>query len=236
MKRSTYLLAAPLLALSLAACGGADETTETPQATEDAAEEQAAEPTDEAEESTPEDEAEAETETSEDESTEAAEEEESAEEGTSEDSGGEADGSRENPYAVGDTISLTDWDITVNSVNPDAAEEVMAENQFNEPPAEGRQFVLVNLDATYTGDDASNFWVDITTKVLGSEGNTFGGEMDDSCGTIPGDLFNAGEQFPGSTETGNVCVSVPAEQLDGALLLVEETFSFEDSRVFVALD
>lgn len=235
MKRSTYLLAAPLLALSLAACGGADETTETPQATEDAAaEEQAAEPTEETEESTPEDEADAET--SEDESTEAAEEEESTDEAASEDNGGEADGSRENPYAVGDTIPLTDWEVVVNSVTLDGTDEVMSENEFNEPPADGRQFVLVNLDATYTGEETGTFWIDLTTKVLGSEGNTFGSGEDDYCGSIPQDLTNASEQFPDATETGNICVSVPTEQLDGALLLLEESFSFEDSRVFVALD
>lgn len=120
----------------------------------------------------------------------------------------------------------------------DATDAVMAENQFNDPPAEGRQFVLVNLDATYDGDDTGTAWFDLGQQVLGSGGNTFGGggAMEDYCGSIPGNLNDGGEQFPGSTVTGNVCVSVPTDQLDGALMILEESFSFTSDRVFVALD
>lgn len=153
------------------------------------------------------------------------------------DAGGSA-GTREDPYAVGDSIELGDWTIVINSVTLDATDEVMAENQFNDPPAEGRQFVMVNMDATYDGEETGTAWLDLSQRVLGSGGNTFGsgGAMEDYCGSIPNDLNDGGEQFPGATVTGNVCISVPADQLDDALMILEESLSFSNDRVFVALD
>lgn len=61
------------------------------------------------------------------------------------------------------------------------------------------------------------------------EGNSFGGaSMDDDCGVIPSPLDDTGETFPSGKVRGNVCYSVPTNQLDGATIRVEETFSFED--------
>jgi len=39
----------------------------------------------------------------------------------------------------------------VVAADPDGTEEVLAENMFNEPPAEGRVFFLATLEATYHG-------------------------------------------------------------------------------------
>ena len=47
------------------------------------------------------------------------------------DGDGAADGTRGNPYPLGTTIAGSDWQVTVNSYNPDATAEVMAANQFN---------------------------------------------------------------------------------------------------------
>lgn len=171
-------------------------------------------------------------------STDADEGSESAEEeaATDDDSAGDGEGSRENPYAVGDSFTLGDWDLVVNSVTLDGTDNVMAENEFNDPPGDGRQFVLVNMDATYSGDESGMFWIDFSYSVVGAGGNTFGSGMDDWCGSIPEDLTNANEQFPGSTESGNICMSVPSEQVDGSLLMLQQSLSFDDDRAFVALD
>src|SRR5690606_28952265 len=99
-----------------------------------------------------------------------------------------------------------------------------------------RQFVLFGIEATYNGDETGTAWLDFGFQVLGSEGNTFGSGMEDYCGSIPGDLMDEGEAFPGATVSGNACVSVPSEQLEGALLIAEDTFSFDNERVFVSLE
>ncbi|WP_278313483.1 hypothetical protein [Lolliginicoccus levis] len=40
------------------------------------------------------------------------------------------------------------------------------------------------------------------------------------------------EQFPGATREANQCWSVPSEAVAGGVILIEESLSFEDTRVF----
>lgn len=142
-----------------------------------------------------------------------------------------ADGSREDPIALGDEIKVQDWTVVVNEVSV-GTDEILAENQFNEPPAEGSEFVLISVDATYTGAESGTAWLDLDLTVLGTSGNTFDSY---SCGVIPNDLDENGEQFAGSTVSGNICAELPDDQFDGALLIVEEWMSWDDERTFAAL-
>lgn len=66
--------------------------------------------------------------------------------------GGEDSGTRENPAALGQVLSNDDWDVTVNGFTPNATDAVLAANSFNESPAPGFQYALVDLSATYKGD------------------------------------------------------------------------------------
>lgn len=63
-------------------------------------------------------------------------------------------GERRNPYPFGDSVVLSRgnqdyWEVRVLEFEADAAEEVAAENSYNDPPAEGRQFALVTIEVTY---------------------------------------------------------------------------------------
>lgn len=149
--------------------------------------------------------------------------------------GDAAVGTRENPLELGTTIEMGDWTVTVTDVTLDATDTVLAENQFNESPVDGRQFVMFNVDATYEGDDSGTAWVDLSWAVVGADGNTFGTSTDDYCGVIPDSLQDTGETFPGGEVSGNVCVSVESDQIDGATIRVDDSFSMEDSRAFFAL-
>lgn len=141
-------------------------------------------------------------------------------------------GTRDNPVPIGTAATVGKWEITVTAVNPNAADVVAAENQFNDPPAEGSNYVLISVKATYNGEDSGTFWVENSSKVLGTGGNTF----DDSCGVIPNPIMDAGETFAGATIDANMCFSVETAQLDGATLIMEPSFSFgDDSRMFFAL-
>lgn len=145
-------------------------------------------------------------------------------------------GTRDNPLPVGTRIEMGDWTLAVTEVTLDATEQVMAENEFNDPPVEGRQFVLFEVDAAYGGEESGTAWLDFSWAIVGSAGNTFGTAMDDYCGVIPNSLDDTGETYPGGTVSGNVCVSVDSEQVDGATIRIEESFSFDDTRAFYALD
>jgi hypothetical protein len=145
-------------------------------------------------------------------------------------------GTRDNPLDIGTTIEMGVWVVTVADVNPDATDEVLEENQFNDPPAEGRQFVMFHVEATYEGDDSGDPWLDFAWAIVGGAGNTFGTGMDDWCGSIPNPLDDQGETYPGGSVSGNVCVSVASDQLEGATIRIEEAFSFDDTRAFYGLD
>jgi hypothetical protein len=145
-------------------------------------------------------------------------------------------GTRDAPLPLGTVIEMGDWTIAVTDVTVDATDLVMAENEFNDPPVEGRQFVLFRVEATYEGDDSGNPWLDFSWAIVGSGGNTFGGaSFDDYCGVIPDALDERGETFPGGSVEGNVCISAASDQLEGGTIFVEETFSFQDTRAFFAL-
>ncbi|MFO7191115.1 MULTISPECIES: hypothetical protein [Thermocrispum] len=146
-----------------------------------------------------------------------------------------APGTRDNPLEPGTKIKVGDWTVAVTDVTLDATDRVLKENEFNEPPAKGRQLVMFTVQATYEGNDSGTAIVDFRWAIVGGKGNTFGTGAEDYCGVIPKPLDETGETFPGGTVTGNVCISVPTEQLDGATILVEPTFSLREGRTFYAL-
>jgi hypothetical protein len=145
-------------------------------------------------------------------------------------------GTPENPLPIGTEVTVGDWRVKVNAVDTDAWDVVHAENQFNEAPAAGRSFVLFGVTATNTGDSEGTPWLDLTFKVVGSDGTEFGAITQDFCGVIPDSLFNAGAAAPGATVTGNSCISAQTTLLDGGALRVESLLDFQDQPAFVALE
>jgi hypothetical protein len=51
---------------------------------------------------------------------------------------------------------------------------------------------------------------------------------------IPEPLNDVGEQFTGASAEANVCWSVPSAALSGGAIIVEKSFSLDESRVFFA--
>lgn len=140
------------------------------------------------------------------------------------------EGTRDNPYPIGTTLKSEDWEVTINDVELDATEEVMAENEFNEEPAEESQYMLVNLTATYVGDgDGDMPWVMISYVTPG--GNTL--DAYDANAVAP-DSFDDGEiLYEGASTSGNIVIEVPSEDVEDGTLAVEVSV-FSDKQ-FVAV-
>lgn len=143
-------------------------------------------------------------------------------------------GSRENPLPVGQSARVGDWEVLVVGTTPNATEQVLTENQFNDPPAEGRQFFIVNLEATYVGEESGTFWVDVSASTVDDANVTYE-TFEDGCGSIPDSIDDSGEAFLGGTVTGNLCWSVSSEQVGSLVMFVEPSFSFNGERVWFAL-
>jgi hypothetical protein len=145
-------------------------------------------------------------------------------------------GTRGDPVPVGTSGTVGDWEVTFAPTNTDATQEIMAANQFNDPPGEGRVFIMAEVTVTYTGNDSGTPWLDLAFDFVDSAGNTSGTGEEDYCGVIPNDLFDVGEMFPDASGSGNVCAVVASDQVDGGVWIVEDFFTFDGSRVFFGLE
>ena len=141
--------------------------------------------------------------------------------------------SLDSPIQLGAGVRAGSWRLRVSAITPDGTDEVMEENQFNDPPPEGNQFFIASLEATYTGTESSTFWVDMWLKSVGDSRVAYEGVA--YCGVIPDDIDDSGETFPGGTITGNVCWSIQSTDAASLVMIVEESFNFDDIRAFFAL-
>lgn len=80
---------------------------------------------------------------------------------------------RENPLPIGATISSDEWDVTVNSVDLNATDAILAENPFNDAPTEGQVYVMANVTAKYNGNDPEGAMPFIDIDYISPQGNSF---------------------------------------------------------------
>ncbi|TGD30811.1 hypothetical protein EB835_11400 [Brevibacterium sp. S22] len=147
--------------------------------------------------------------------------------------GGDAgeEGTRENPYAIGTKISTDDWDMTITDVTLDATDEVLAENEFNEAPDSGNQYMLIDVELTYKGDEPGGEMPMSTVEYVTSGGNTFDG-LDDMV-VAPNALDEMENLYNGASASGSVAIQIPTEDAESGVLAVSPDM-FAD-KVFVAV-
>jgi hypothetical protein len=127
--------------------------------------------------------------------------------------GGEVFGSREAPLAIGEVISTEEFDVVVNSVDLAATEQVLAADEYNEPPVEGETYAIVNLTVTYKGEGSS------TDSMVGVDYVSADGVVkDDAYAYVWGiePEFGLSELYAGASATSNLVLMLPADA-DGVL-------------------
>lgn len=93
-------------------------------------------------------------------------------------------GTRTNPIPLGAVAALGDgWRLTVVSTTPNANNAVAARNQFNDPPAAGRQFYIVRIRATYVGNGSDSFGASYRLRAVGTSAVSYS-TFEDSCGAF----------------------------------------------------
>lgn len=90
------------------------------------------------------------------------------------------EGTRATPYPVGTPVTDGEWEVTLGKPR-EAWSEIQAENQFNDAPADGTEFYLVPVTATYLGDETGLPWIDLSVQFVGSDARTY----TDSCASSP---------------------------------------------------
>jgi hypothetical protein len=128
-------------------------------------------------------------------------------------------GTRGNPVPRGQGgLTPHGWQVIVLDLNPDAWPVVLAENQFNDPPAPGNRMVIIRVGVTNVSVEdepgaifSSLFYFTGSRNIVYS---TFG-ELS-RCGLIPDELY--GKLYRGSYVEGNICFQIPVDETDLRLL------------------
>jgi uncharacterized coiled-coil protein SlyX len=145
-------------------------------------------------------------------------------------------GSFANPIPFGDEASLPgDWTVKVVDVIPDATDQVLTENQFNDPPADGHQFFIVRISMTNKSAESASYRSIVSFSVVGKSAVAYQG-FDAYCGVIPDELPDA-EVFPGGTIEGNVCWSIKTGDAKSLVMFADSYVTFNDKdRVYFSLE
>lgn len=139
---------------------------------------------------------------------------------------------RENPYSLGTEISGKDWKVVINSVTFNANDAVAAANQFNDPPADGKEYVLINYTATYIGNDSSGESpAFVSVDYVTPDGVTIDGT--DSIAIAPDAIDSLTTLYNGASVTGNIVRAVPVDRAQDGVLAVRPGLLAD--KVFVAV-
>lgn len=141
-------------------------------------------------------------------------------------------GTRENPYPIGSVIESDDWRVVINSVTLAATDAIMADNQFNEAPAEGSEYILVNYSATYIGDDPDGqMSAFVSVEYVTADGTTVNAL--DSFVLAPDPIDSTSTLYTDATATGNTAMAVPTASAGQGVLAVRP--GMLGDKVFVAV-
>ena len=152
--------------------------------------------------------------------------------GKSKGKGSDAGNSRENPLPLGSTITQGDWEVTINSVNLDATDEIMEENPFSDEPKDGMVHILVNMTAKYIGDDPQGESPLIFVSYVSPEGKTYESH---EVTLVEPDMFDLSTTlYNGADTSGNIGVSVPIEGKEEGTIVVEGDL-YSGEKVFYAV-
>lgn len=143
--------------------------------------------------------------------------------------------SRGDPYPVGTgLVSVPNWDVEVLEVvrGDEAWSRIQQANQFNDPPPEGMEYVLVQVRAVSTYADGEIHSIgQVDFKLTGSERNCYRG-----ASVVPPEPALRADLAPGGETTG--WIAFLARQVDTDLILmVDELANFDDDRYrYLALE
>jgi hypothetical protein len=131
-------------------------------------------------------------------------------------------GSRGNPIPLGTRapVAAGRWTIRIDSAEPDATQKILDAEPFDDPPPAGRQFFLVHVTAVFNGPGTAVAWEDLlgALTAVGPAQIAYSQTDSGNCGTVPNDVADVEQVFPGATVAGNVCWSVDAADAQGLLV------------------
>lgn len=116
----------------------------------------------------------------------------------------EPEGSRDNPFVIGELVATDGWEVALGEPR-EAWDEMQAYSEFTDPPEDGMEFYIIPVTATYVGEGSDDPGWALDVEFVGEDNRTYS----DPCGSIPEPLMNIDDLYNGGRAEGNVCVAVP---------------------------
>jgi hypothetical protein len=119
---------------------------------------------------------------------------------------------RDTPAPLGETVRTANWEITVQEtvIGEPAWTQIQAANEFNDPPEEGRQYVLAKVHAHYIGTEERP--VNIDEYVFQSTGSA-GTLYELPSAVTPNPVLNRW-LYPGGETTGWVLLQSAVDETE----------------------
>lgn len=131
-------------------------------------------------------------------------------------------GTESDPWPVGTPVTVGDWELTVNSWQPDVNAEVEAAGDDLSMLQDGEQYALLNVTMTWLGEGVGDNSL-VNLQYMPSGGNTISSSWS-AWGTTPGDNKLAYEELvTGGTVTGDMLYTVDAGNTEGVFMVVGKT-------------
>ncbi|WP_448070867.1 DUF4190 domain-containing protein [Georgenia yuyongxinii] len=132
---------------------------------------------------------------------------------------------------LGQSAEMGEYTVAVDAVNLNANEVMADPSLFNSAPE--HQYVLLDISVVYNGDEEGDPWFDLLFTFGGSDGRQYD---DTGCmATEPNSVVDVPTLTNGGAADYQICLDVPAAATDGGEFFVEETLSFDDNRVYWAV-
>ena len=156
----------------------------------------------------------------------------------------EIGGTRDAPFTYGtaaavefDSFGDADgsiWNATIGAP-VDITAAVLAENSFNDPPADGTLFAGFTVEMTLAeaGKEPLSPGFNFSWEILGGASSAVHEESAfDGCGVSPDEFDGYAEVFVGGTLTGVVCIPIPTEDLTDLATQVAIHHSADSRTIF----
>jgi hypothetical protein len=134
------------------------------------------------------------------------------------------------PIPLGQKAKLGDWEIVIHATDLNGTQKVLSENPLNRPPGPGRQFLISDISITNTGAKEEPLMY-LLVGIVGKSQKVYQSfEEDSRCGVVPGKLDTFGDLNPGESAEGNICASIPIEEINGAVWKFEDIMDLRSSN------
>src|SRR5699024_6400220 len=144
-------------------------------------------------------------------------------------------GTKDSPYALGETFTSEDadggtLDVTLGEVDWDATDAVMEANEFNTEPEDGETYILVPIEVTYHGDDSFEPGFSLSVEYVSDKGNSYS----DAGAITPDSRIDVGTVYDGGTAAWSDGILSPQDQVDSGSFTVQALLDFTGDKVWVS--